>query len=365
MRQSKQQQILEIIERPNEPERGFLAREFVVCTLPHRDPKKPTWVKSNGDFSLVLSSGVDKRGEFIGLPSGSIPKLLLFWFVTSAIKTQSRHIQLGDSLNGFLREVGLDPKTGGGKRGDARRMKDELTKLVSCRISFIYEEGNQIRGSRSSRDMLLADTMVTWWDFANPEERSILECHITLSEAFYEAATRNPVPFDFRALVALKHSPLAIDLYTWSTWRVFAMVQRGEKQASVKLWGEGSLADQFGSQYGTSFHFKEALGEALEAVKMVWPQCDCELSATRLTLKAAPVPIATVDKRRKRRAFSELQVADVSMDARIWFLKEYPKHNGRAVLKAFKAFLTKNAIRPSDVDAMFKDYAAKWVQGAE
>lgn len=120
MRPSKQHLVLDIIERPNEPERGFLAREFVVCTLPHRDPKKPTWVKSNGDFSLVLSSGVDKKGEFIGLPSGSIPKLLLFWFVTSAIKTQSRHIQLGDSLNGFLREVGLDPKTGGGKRRDER-----------------------------------------------------------------------------------------------------------------------------------------------------------------------------------------------------------------------------------------------------
>jgi len=365
MRSSKQQQILDIAERPNEPERGYLAREFVVCTLPHRDPKKPTWVKSNGDFSLVLSSGVDKRGEFIGLPSGSIPKLLLFWFVTSAIKTQSRHIQLGDSLNGFLREVGLDPKTGGGKRGDARRMKDELTKLVSCRISFIYEDGNQIRGSRSSRDMLVAEDVVTWWDFANPEERSILECHITLSESFYEAATRNPVPFDFRALVALKHSPLAIDLYTWATWRVFVMAQRGEKQASVRLWGDGSLADQFGSQYGTSFHFKEAVGEALEAVRQVWPQCDGELSATRLTLRASAVPIATTDGRQKKRAVSELKQAELSMDARIWFMKEHPKHDARAVVKAFKAFLKKGAIVPTDVDALFKSYAAKWVRGEE
>lgn len=177
-----------------------------------------------------------------------------------------------------------------GAEGDARRMKDELTKLVSYRISFIYEDGNQIRGSRSSRDMLVAEDVVTWWDFANPEERSILECHITLSEAFYEAATHNPVPFDFRALVALKHSPLAIDLYTWATWRGFVMTQRGEKQASVKLWGDGSLAAQFGSQYGTSFHFKEAVGEALEAVRQVWPQCDCELSTARLTLRASPVP---------------------------------------------------------------------------
>lgn len=365
MRPSKQQQILDIVERPNEPERGFLARELVVCTLPHRDPKKPTWVKSNGDFSLVLSSGVDKRGEFIGLPYGSIPKLLLFWFVTNAIKTQSRRIQLGDSLNGFLREVGLNPKTGGGKRGDARRMKDELHKLVSCRISFIYEEGNQIRGSRSSRDMLLAEDVVTWWDFSNPEERSILECHIVLSEAFYEAATRNPVPFDFRALVALKHSPLAIDLYTWATWRVFVMTQRGEKQASIRLWGEGSLADQFGSQYSTSFHFKEALGEALAAVKLVWPKFECELSTARLTLKASPVPIATTEGRQKKRVFSELTAVDLSMDARLWFMKEHPKHDARAVVKAFKAFLKKNGIKPHDVDALFKDYAEKWVLGEE
>ena len=365
MRPSKQQQILEIVEHPHEPDRAFLARELVIATLPHRDPKKPTWVKSNGDFSLVLSSGVDKRGEFIGLPYGSIPKLLLFWFVTTAIKTQSRHIQLGDSLNGFLREIGLDPKTGGGKRGDARRMKDEMTKLVNCRISFIYEDGNQIRGSRSSRDMLVAEESVVWWDFQNPDERSILECRITLSEAFYEAATRNPVPFDFRALVALKHSPLAIDLYCWATWRVFVMTQRGEKQASVKIWGDGSLADQFGSQYSTSFHFKERLGEALEAVRLVWPQFDCELSSARLILKASPVPIATADVRQKKRDFAELKAADLSMDARIWFMKAHPKHDVRGVVKAFKAFVKKNEIRPHNVDALFKDYAEKWVSGEE
>lgn len=363
MRPSKQEQIQRLLERPDEPERGYLAREFVVCTLPHRDPKTPTWVKRNGDFSLVLSSGVDKDGAFLGLPSGSIPKLLLFWFVTTAIKTQSRHIQLGDSLNGFLREVGLDPKTGGGKRGDARRMKDELAKLVSCRISFIYEEGSALRGSRSTRDMLVAEETVTWWDFENPDERSILECQIVLSEAFYAAATANPVPYDFRALCALKHSPFAIDLYAWSTWRVFSMMQRREKQASVRLWGDGSLAAQFGSQYASSFHFKAALAEALEAVCLVWPDLQYELTPGRLTLKASKVPIPVVEKAKKRRALAELKPSELSLQSRLWFMNTYPRHDERGVVRAFKAFLRKNKIAPRDVDALFHDYAAKWVDG--
>lgn len=72
-----------------------------------------------------------------------------------------------------------------------------------------------------------------------------------------------------------------------------------------------------------------------------------------------------MDGRQKKRAFSELKAADVSMEARIWFMKEHPRHDARAVVKAFKAFVKKGNIRPTDADALFKSYATKWVQGEE
>jgi len=35
---------------------------LIQCTLPYIDPKTPTWVKTNGDFSLILASGANEKG---------------------------------------------------------------------------------------------------------------------------------------------------------------------------------------------------------------------------------------------------------------------------------------------------------------
>ena len=41
---------------------------LIQCTLPHSDPKTRDWVKKNGDFSLIVSSGVDRDGHVLGIP---------------------------------------------------------------------------------------------------------------------------------------------------------------------------------------------------------------------------------------------------------------------------------------------------------
>ena len=56
----------------------------------------------NGPYTLVMfSSGKTK------LPYGNIPRLLLAWVCTEAVRTQSRVITPGDSLSEFMRKVGL------------------------------------------------------------------------------------------------------------------------------------------------------------------------------------------------------------------------------------------------------------------
>ncbi|UXN02114.1 replication protein RepA (plasmid) [Xanthomonas hortorum pv. pelargonii] len=49
-----------------------------------------------------------------------------------------------------------------------------------------------------------------------------------LSEKFYNQVTDRPVPIDLRAIRALKRSPLALDLYSWSTYRVSYLNKRTE-----------------------------------------------------------------------------------------------------------------------------------------
>lgn len=366
MRASKEQQIKAITEAPNDVQKGYLAKWLVVCTFPHRKPKEEKYTRINGDYTLNLQSGMDKHGDYIGLPYGAPVRLLLFWIITEANRMKwagdhSRRIHLGESMTRFVEMVGYNPETGRGKRGDATRLREMMERLFACRISFIHSVAAEGKSGLSWLNMDVAPKGELWWDVKQPDQVSLFESWIELGEDFYNSVTTNPVPFDFRAMCALKHSPMAIDLYAWLTWRVHAMKDGGS--ATIPLTGPKGIAAQFGANYGRSDNFKAALAEGLEAVKHVWPQLDCDLSAISLTVNKSPVPIPDQTPIKKRRQFGNVADGQLSIDTPLWFRTTYPKYDFRAVEKAFRAFIAKSRIEPHDIDAMFRDYAGKWVEG--
>ena len=78
---------------------GFMARMLALCSLPRTTPgDKLQYVRHNGPFTLYMTvSGGAK------LPYGNIPRLLLAWVCTEAVRTQNRELVLGDSLSAFMR----------------------------------------------------------------------------------------------------------------------------------------------------------------------------------------------------------------------------------------------------------------------
>ena len=111
---------------PDAVERACMARQLVLCTLPHSDPgdSSPRWLRRTGNSSLIIQPGWDgEEDKSFGYPFGSIPRLLLFWITTEVQRTKNREnmtdlekrtLQLGRSLNDFMRAVGLNPYTGEG-----------------------------------------------------------------------------------------------------------------------------------------------------------------------------------------------------------------------------------------------------------
>jgi len=63
---------------------GFMARALTQATMPHRKSPNPVFSRKNGSFSLAMLAHPD-----IGLPYGSIPRLLLSWMTTEAVRTKS------------------------------------------------------------------------------------------------------------------------------------------------------------------------------------------------------------------------------------------------------------------------------------
>jgi Plasmid encoded RepA protein len=194
---------------PDNEDIAFLARQLVQATLPHAAPRgtPPEWARVNGNLTLSIRPGfkTDRRtGKrvCIGYPFGTIPRLLLFWITTEALRTKSRRLELGASLNAFIRDLGLNPATGGGVRGDAKRLRDQMERLFRATISFERSDDD----GQSWLDMQIAPKGFLWWDFKEPEQGPLFTSWIELSEPFYEAILSAPAPVHVRALRALKLS---------------------------------------------------------------------------------------------------------------------------------------------------------------
>lgn len=228
---------------------GYMARAMVQATLPHKKVDGNEFTRTNGSYTLSIMAPAK-----IGLPYGTIPRLLLGWVTTEAVRTKSRELELSDSMSSFMAELGLGRR--GGARGDITRLKDQTRRLFASTVSAIYEGGERT----TDMGFRLADKTEMWWHAKDPDQALISRSTILLTEPFFREIVDRPVPVDMRALQALKRSPLALDIYCWSTYRSSYI-----KQASTIPWP--ALAAQFGSDYKVLRQFKAAfLGELKKVV---------------------------------------------------------------------------------------------------
>jgi hypothetical protein len=244
-----------------------------LATLPHTNPRgnPPEWTRKNGDLTLSIRPGYKTRPESgeracIGYPYGVIPRLVLFWLTTEALRTKTRRIEIAENLNEFLRELALDPNTGGGRRGDARRLRDQMERLFRATISFDYTTLDRT----AWLEMQIAPRAELWWHPHQPEQGAMFPSWIELGERFYDAITAHPIPLDMRVIRALKNSPLALDTYAWIVYRHF-VASRKDRPARIP-WR--ALKTQIGAEYRNLKDFKRRAKEALRKVLALYPALD-------------------------------------------------------------------------------------------
>ena len=87
-------QVNQLVEASEaDPDLGFMA----LCSLPRTNPgNRHQYKRVNGPYKLIMIAGGDNK-----LPYGNLPRLLIAWVCTEAVRTQSRELLLGSSLSGF------------------------------------------------------------------------------------------------------------------------------------------------------------------------------------------------------------------------------------------------------------------------
>jgi hypothetical protein len=191
---------------------------------------------------------------------------LLFWITTEALRTGSPRLELGPSLNAFMRALGLDPSRGG-PRSDARRLRDQMERLFRATISFEQHVAGEGYEGSDWLNMRVTSKGHLWWDLREPDQPQLFDSYIVLSEEFFQAITSAPVPANMQALKALKRSPLALDLYAFVSYRAFVTTQTGKAQ--FVTWAQ--LAGQLGTDYADVTNFRKKTKAALRKIKVVFP----------------------------------------------------------------------------------------------
>lgn len=265
---------------PENVEWAFMARQLVQCTLPHRNPgNKPVWKRQNGNLTLSIVPGVNSEtGGSYGYPYGVIPRLLLFWIVTEAKRTSKRRLELGHSLAQFMHAIGLNADTGGGKRGDAARLRDQMQRLFRAIISFQQTVTDGSVHGVGWRDMQVTSEGELWWDTRNTHQGFLWGSWVELGEKFFEAIMAAPVPYDMRALRALKRSPLALDIYAVLNYRAYTT-----KEPLFLSWE--MLMGQLGAELATPNNFRIKIVPVLRKVLTVQPHLKVSRTKGGLTIQ--------------------------------------------------------------------------------
>lgn len=295
---------------------GFMARALVNATLPYKDPKRPIFERRNGQYVLRMMGGNDN-----GLPYGVYPRLLMSWITTEAVRTKSPELELGESLSAFLRDV-LGLQRGGGKRGPNARVSEQMERLFSTLITATYtgDRGRSFNlrnvlivdeasidretalllddaasgsprrlaaGAKSQAGAQDGDEDDRLWTPQSREDVGRWKSRVVLSARFYQEIIERPVPIDLRAYRALRGSPVAMDLYTWMTYRM-SYIERSTRPVPWE-----ALMLQFGSDYAVDPNdpkravrefrnksFKPALG----VVREIYPEANFEMTDRGLIL---------------------------------------------------------------------------------
>lgn len=264
--------------------KDFLHTVMCQVGLPRKRTDTRTFERSSGHVSILLEAGKLFNGrDFVEqpLPYGTVPRLVMVHVSTEAVRTRQRSVEVGDSMRQFLTTLGM--QTSGGARGGYSILRRQMEALAACRLTLgMYAQGRAVTVDAKPIKRFEA------WLHHDGSQRALWPGVMELSEDFYNTLAEHAVPLDYRALGALKHSSLALDIYTWLANRLC----RVRSPSGVKLSWE-NLREQFGQEYAQSRDFKKEFRQALRQVLVVYPDAKLEEVVGGLVLLPSRPPLST------------------------------------------------------------------------
>jgi len=264
---------------------GVTYSGFCQASLPHkRLPSDKEWIRKSERLTLMIEPGRlirpgSSEGEFVGVPYGSRARLILLFLQTQALRSRSREVELGRSMRDWLRRMGIAQ---GGK--SIREVRDQATRLSICKLTFFYQNANGGTGFSSER---IVDDGVLFLEKSSLDEQqgALFVETVRLSQSFYDALARHPVPLWEPAIRAIQNNSMCLDLYVWLAYRLHVL-----PRATSIRWSR--LHQQFGAGFKSLRQFKPTFIANLKLALAVYPEAAVEMVDDGLLLLPSRPPVS-------------------------------------------------------------------------
>jgi hypothetical protein len=263
----------------------LLYQHTVLCqtVLPFRDPgpEVRVWEREQGNISLLLEAGrtKDPYGHYVevGLPFGPAVRLILCHINTEALRTGSPAIEVKDSLTAFVQRLqGFAPN---GR--EVRKFKDQLIRLSASTMRLATSRGGHTL--QTNTHIVRAFTL---WAERFEGEQFLAPQQIILGTEYFESLQEHAVPLDERAVSALAHSSMALDVYCWLAQRLHRVDPiRGQFLAWTNMY------EQFGQGYERIRDFRRVFIDVVKMVKAQYPAARFCVNKTGMILGNSPPPV--------------------------------------------------------------------------
>lgn len=273
------------------PSPNFLHSALCAMSLPVRRPadEQAPIIRQDGQYTLVINPkpvvqtvGSEQRLRSLGVPYGSLPRLVLIHIMTEAVRSQSRHVVLGATFADWMRRMGFRTVSYG-PRGSATLIKEQLDRLLACEW-MIRWDSNDVHGER---EFGIKEIKLTNQYVGTEGRNGGFTREIYMTEGFYDHLREHAVPLNENAIRALRDSATALDLYTWLAYR---LPRINPKRSATISWQQ--LAVHFGNDGKNIRKFRQTVRDAWDRhVSAVYPEARAEFDTTLVRLHASPAPL--------------------------------------------------------------------------
>ncbi|MBP8231549.1 MAG: hypothetical protein KAY22_04520 [Rhizorhabdus sp.] len=260
---------------------GISHSAFCMTSFPHRNLKDEAavWIRKNGRASLMVEPGkllISGEPRHFGVPYGPKARLILLYLQSRAIKTNSRFIELGGSMYDWMKRLEI-PICG----SNYKAMQEQAFRLSACRLTIGWTgEANSVgfRQENIIQGMLLLPP-------AEQGQPRLWNDTVEITESFFDALKKHPVPISERAIKMLSEASSALDVYIWLSYRLYNL----KKSERISY---NALREQFGSEYDRLFDFKRRFQFPLKKALAVYPDAKVDIDDDGIVLHPSRPAVA-------------------------------------------------------------------------